>query len=88
MRQNTPVTPVLENGRRIEKPTCVVVTINQPQVEHRVRIKDFENWLGSAGRSPAEMALISRLRDIIGRSGRSRLGCCVQRALLENLLAP
>jgi hypothetical protein len=45
----------------------VVVTINQPQVQHRVRIKDFENWLDSAGRSPAEMALKSRLRDIIGR---------------------
>ena len=24
-------------------PASVVVTINQPQVEHRVRIKDFEN---------------------------------------------
>jgi hypothetical protein len=30
----------------------VVVTISQPQVEHRVRIKDFENWLDSAGKSP------------------------------------
>jgi hypothetical protein len=48
-------------------PASVVVTINQPQVEHRVRIKDFENWLESAGRSPSEMALKSRLRDIIGR---------------------
>jgi hypothetical protein len=48
-------------------PASVVVTINQPQVEHRVRIKDFENWLESAGKSPAEMALKSRLRDIIGR---------------------
>jgi len=48
-------------------PASVVVTINQPQVEHRVRIKDFENWLDSTGRSPAEMALKSRLRDIIGR---------------------
>jgi hypothetical protein len=45
----------------------VVVTINQPQVEHRVRIKDFENWLDLAGKSPAEMALKSRLRDIVGR---------------------
>jgi len=52
-------------------PVSVVVTINQPQVEHRVRIKDFENWLESAGKSPAEMALKSRLRDIIGRSDRS-----------------
>ena len=38
-------------------PASVVVTINQPQVEHRVRIKNFENWLESAGKSPAEMAL-------------------------------
>ncbi len=36
-------------------PSVVVVTINQPEVEHRVRIKDFENWLDSAGKSPAEM---------------------------------
>ena len=50
-------------------PASVVVTISQPQVEHRVRIKDFENWLDSAGKSPAEMALKSRLRDIIGRQG-------------------
>ncbi len=47
-------------------PSVVVVTINQPEVEHRVRIKDFENWLDSAGKSLAEMALKSRLRDIIG----------------------
>jgi hypothetical protein len=54
-----------EDSNRI--PASVVVTINQPQVEHRVRIKDFENWLESGGKSPAEMALKSRLRDIIGQ---------------------
>jgi hypothetical protein len=53
--------------RSQSRPASVVVTINQPEVEHRVRIKDFENWLDSAGKSPAEMALKSRLRDIIGR---------------------
>lgn len=47
-------------------PSTVVVSIKQPEVEHRVRIKDFQNWLESAGRSPAEMALKGRLRDIIG----------------------
>ncbi len=47
-------------------PSAVVVSIRQPEVEHRVRIKDFRNWLESAGRNPAEMALKSRLRDIIG----------------------
>jgi hypothetical protein len=45
--------------------------IKQPEVEHRVRINNFENWLDSAGRSPAEMALKSRLRDIIDAKARS-----------------
>jgi hypothetical protein len=49
----------------------VVVTMNQPQVEHRVRIKDFEDWLESAGKSPPEMALKGRLRDIIASRIRS-----------------
>jgi hypothetical protein len=45
----------------------VVVRIRQPEVEHRVRIRDFESWLEAAGRSPAEMALKSRLRDIVSK---------------------
>src|SRR5271165_861174 len=34
----------------------VVVTIKPAEVEHRVRIKDFQTWLESAPKSPAEMA--------------------------------
>ena len=45
----------------------VVVTIKQVEVEHRVRIKDFQTWLQSEARSPAEMALKHRLSDILGR---------------------
>ena len=45
----------------------LVVKISQPAVEHRVRIKDFTNWLDSAGKTPAEMALKNRLRDIISK---------------------
>ena len=47
-----------------------MVKISQPAVEHRIRIKDFTNWLDSldsAGKSPAEMALKSRLRDIVSK---------------------
>jgi 3-polyprenyl-4-hydroxybenzoate decarboxylase len=44
----------------------VVVTIKPAEVEHRVRIKDFQIWLESAPRSPAEMALKRRLREILG----------------------
>jgi hypothetical protein len=45
----------------------VVVAIKLAEVEHRVRIKDFQTWLESAPRSPAEMALKSRLRNVLNR---------------------
>jgi hypothetical protein len=42
--------------------TTITVVVKQPEVEHTVRLRDFEAWLESNGRSPAEMALKSRLR--------------------------
>jgi hypothetical protein len=45
----------------------VMVKISPPAIEHRVKISDFEAWLASAGKSPAEMSLKSRLRDIVER---------------------
>jgi hypothetical protein len=45
----------------------VLVRIRQPEVEHRVQLRDFYNWLEAAGRSPAEMALKSRLREIVSK---------------------
>jgi len=47
--------------------TSVVVTIKPAEVEHRVRIRDFQTWLESAPKSPAEMALKRRLREILTR---------------------
>ena len=44
-----------------------VVTVKPAEVEHRVRIKDFQTWLESAPRGPAEMELKRRLRDILTR---------------------
>ena len=49
------------------EPAAVVVNVRQPEIEHQVRIRDFENWLDSAGKSPVEMALKSRLRTILDR---------------------
>jgi hypothetical protein len=46
-------------------PTAVVVRIKQPEIEHKVLIRDFENWLESPPRSPAEMGLKSRLRALL-----------------------
>ena len=45
--------------------TLLVVRIKQPEVEHQVLIKDFEQWLNSNPKSPAEMSLKSRLRELL-----------------------
>jgi hypothetical protein len=45
--------------------TAITVSVKQPVVQHRVRVKDFVAWLESAGRSPAEMSLKSRLRNLL-----------------------
>jgi len=43
----------------------VLVKITPPEVEHRVRIRDFASWLESPGKSPAEMMPKQRLREIV-----------------------
>ena len=48
-------------------PSVFVVRVKQPEVEHKVRTQDFENWLAAAPKSPAEMALKNRLRKVLGR---------------------
>jgi hypothetical protein len=47
------------------------VWASQPAVEHRVRMKDFQRWLESQGKTPAECASKRRLLEII-RNGGSR----------------
>jgi hypothetical protein len=45
--------------------TTITVVVRQPAVEHKVRVRDFEEWLESQGRTPAEMSLKSRLRELM-----------------------
>ena len=49
--------------------TTIMVVVRQPAVEHRVRVREFEQWLESQGRTPAEMSLKGRLRDLVKRPG-------------------
>jgi hypothetical protein len=56
-----------EEDLRRHSAASVMVKISQPAIEHRVKISDFEAWLASTGRSPVEMSLKVRLRDIIAR---------------------
>jgi hypothetical protein len=46
--------------------------VSQPAVEHKVRVWDFEQWLGAQGRTPAEMSLKSRLRELMRKPREAR----------------
>jgi hypothetical protein len=45
-----------------------------------MRVRDFKNWLESAGRCPAEMSLKTRLREL---SKSSQLSKCDDQAALK-----
>src|SRR5262249_38621634 len=47
--------------------TKIRVMVKQPEVEHTLRMSDFEAWLESGGHSPAEMVLKTRLRKLLGK---------------------
>jgi hypothetical protein len=42
-------------------------TVMNPEVEHSVRLADFERWLQAQGKSPAEEALKTERRGSGGR---------------------
>ena len=48
----------------IHQNLTITIAVKEPEVEHKVRIRDFENWLASNGKSPAEQALKSDLRAL------------------------
>jgi len=47
--------------------SIVTVVVKNPEVEHKVRVQDFERWLDAQGRTPAEMSLKNRLQELLGR---------------------
>ena len=47
--------------------TRLMVTVKMPTTSHEVQVGKIEAWLPSGGKSPAEEALKSRLRDLVGR---------------------
>ena len=46
--------------------TTISVVVRHPEVQHKVRVQDFERWLESQGRTPAEVSLKGRLRELLG----------------------
>jgi hypothetical protein len=45
--------------------TPIFVKVKHPEIEHTVRVQDFERWLEASPRSPAELALKNRLRELL-----------------------
>jgi hypothetical protein len=48
--------------------TPLSVKVKEPEIEHTVRVQDFERWLDTTPRSPAEMILKNRLRELLAKS--------------------
>jgi hypothetical protein len=48
--------------------TAISVKVKHPYTEHTVRVQDFERWLEASPRSPAEMILKNRLRELLTKS--------------------
>ena len=46
----------------------ISVVVTHPEIQHKIRIQDFERWLESQGRTPAEMSLKNRLRELLGEA--------------------
>ena len=47
--------------------TPISVKVKHPEIEHRVRVQDFERWLEANPRSPAEMILKNRIRELLAK---------------------
>ena len=45
--------------------TAILVKVKHPETEHMLRVQDFERWLEASPRSPAEMILKNRLRELL-----------------------
>jgi hypothetical protein len=45
--------------------TVITVKVKQPEVEHKVQVGDLEKWLDTHPRSPAEMSMKNRIRELL-----------------------
>jgi hypothetical protein len=48
--------------------TSITVKVKHPEIEHTVRVPDSDRWCESTPRSPAEMILKNRLREILAKA--------------------
>jgi hypothetical protein len=42
--------------------TVITLKVKEPEIEHHVKLQDFEAWLERTNRSPKEMAAKQRIR--------------------------
>lgn len=56
----------------------ISVAVRQPETRHKVQLREFERWLESQGRTPAEVSLKGRLRELL-KSGSTPAGSVANR---------
>jgi len=61
------------SGDRYKGLNTATVTVRHPAVKHVVKIQEFENWLNSSNKSPADMLQKERLRRLLNGSGQKNL---------------
>ena len=49
----------------ISRGQTISVVVRQPEIKHKVQLREFERWLESQGRTPAEVSLKGRLRELL-----------------------
>jgi hypothetical protein len=47
--------------------TPLSVKVKHSEIDHTVRVQDFERWVETSPRSPAEMILKNRLRELLAK---------------------
>ena len=62
----------------------ISVVVKQPEIEHKVSLRDFERWLESQGRTPAEVGLKGRLRDLLRSDGAPAGSVATRRSGVRN----
>ena len=48
--------------------TRLTIAVLAPSTSHEISVGKLRAWLDSSGRSPAQQALKTRLRDVLGRA--------------------
>ena len=59
--------PTMNGSRRSGTVRPILVKEKSPEIEHTIRVQEFERWLEASSRSPAEMIVKNRLPELLAK---------------------